>query len=220
MLREYNKSQPIKIKDGEEEKIDVFNTEIILQDYPQENQKAIEKSVTLPYFNFGIINKDFAEISDSEIMNIIISPEVSLIGNQDSRLGSFLELNKSVVIKYYKNLTPEQILKILQFSVKDILTIERNNVNIIQNVLRTVEEARQLDAERIPLMTDIINSIIDVFNAVSKYSGGNPAPPMNTVLTPNLIQNVSDAVQEFKNKDEEYRDLLSELTEEYKEFIK
>lgn len=220
MLKEYAASEPIKEGEGEEEITDYFNTNLVVMGYPDEEGNQTKQLWQFPLFNMGFVNKDLVDLPDDQVSNIMISPEESFIGNQESSFGLPDQFNKTAVIRYLKNLSPEQQARTPLFSSKDTFTLERNGIEIMQNVVRRVTEVQVLDAERIPLMNAVGEAIVDALTKISSYPGGNPAPPMNVTLDPSSdIQAVSDAISAFSEKDEEMRTLLDELAKEVKIFI-
>lgn len=219
MLKEYKKSETIVDGEG---KTDYFNTNVLVTAYPDAEGNQTTELWEYPLFNDGFINKDLVDLPSDQVTNVMIAPDETFIGNQEKSLYGPSQASKTVIMRYFKNVTPEMKVKTPAYSYKENFIFERNGIEIMQNVIRRVTEVQQLDNARVPLLTDIVDAIIEAFQAVAGYQDPNIVNTpslMNLALTPDLIQAISDATQEFSNKDEEMRTLLDELSQEVQTFI-
>lgn len=221
MLKEYVKAEVNLL---EEEEVDLLNTNILLETYPDD--KGVVNTIirTMPFYNTGFINKDLVEAQDGTVANMILAPDTKYDANNISDYDDNTKLNKARVFKYYAEVSPELLERTPKFSIKESFMLERNGIEIMHNVIRRVTEVQALDAERVPLMNAVGEAVVDALNAVQKYKdlgGGDGVlpEPMTKYLSTGDIQAVSDAIAAFSDKDEEMRTVLDELASEVKIFI-
>lgn len=213
MIKDYDKAE---VKLDDQGNLDLINTNIVFEGAVDSAGVGTTILIPIPMFTTGFINEDLIELQDGTVGNLVLMPDESMNGVDKASYDINTSILKSLVLKSYTNVTPEFLEKMLKFSIKENLTLKRNGIEIMQNIVRRVTEVQELDAERVPLITGVVDAIVAAFNKVSSYTGSGP---MNVVLPPADIQAISDATQDFSNKDEEMRTLLDELSQEVQTFI-
>jgi hypothetical protein len=219
MIKDYDKAE---VKLDDQGNLDLINTNIVYEGAVDSAGADTTILIPIPMFTTGFINEDLVELQDGTIGNLVLMPDEPMNGVDKASYDINTSTLKSLVLKSYTNVTSEFLEKMPKFSIKENLTLKRNGVEIMQNVVRRVTEVQVLDAERVPLITGVVDAIVAAFQAVAGYQDPNvPNTPslMNLALTPDLIQAISDATQEFSDKDEEMRTLLDELSQEVQTFI-